>query len=95
MESQEFDAVPAREGRIVSLRLVASTAASLFEPFQIANMAFAKINYVFNSRNLAVNLMHSYAHPFEAAWSDLKMYCSTRNQQEQSAHELVQSEGIA
>lgn len=95
MESQEFDAVPARESRIVSLRLVASTATSLFEAFQIADMAFAKINYVFNSRNLAANLMHSDTHPIEAAWSDLKMYCSTRNQQDKSAHELVQTKGIA
>lgn len=94
MESQEFDAVPAREGRIVPLRLVAPTAASLFEAFQIANMAFAKINNVVNSRKLAVNLMHSYTHPFEAAWCDLKLYCSSRVQEDKSAHELARAERI-
>jgi hypothetical protein len=95
MKSQEFDAVPEREGRIVPRRLVAPTAASLFEAFQITNMAFAKINYAVNSWKLAVNLMHSYTHPPEVAWCDLKMYCSSQAQEDKPAHELARAEGIA
>ena len=95
MECQEFDPTPSTEGRMVPLRLVSPSAASLFRAFQMADTAFAKLNHAVEGKKLAVNLVHSYTHPFEAAWSDLKMYCSTRNQQDKSAHELAQAEGIA
>lgn len=95
IECQEFDDAPKSEGRLVPLRLVSPSAASLFRAFQMADTAFAKLNHAVESRKLAGNLVHSYTHPFEAAWSDLKMYCSTRNQQEKSAHEMAQAEGIA
>lgn len=95
MECQEFGQPPVTEGRIVPLRLVSPNAASLFRAFQMADTAFAKLNHAVDSRKLAENLVHSYTHPFESAWSDLKMYCSTRNQQDKSAHELAQAEGIA
>jgi hypothetical protein len=95
MECHEFIDVPKSEGRIVPLRLVTPSAASLFRAFQMADTAFAKLNHAVDCGTLAGNLVHSYTHPFEAAWSDLKMYCSTRNQQEKSAHELAQAEGIA
>jgi hypothetical protein len=95
MECQEFDDAPKSEGRLVPLRLVSPSAASLFRAFQMADTAFAKLNHAVDNRKLAGNLVHSYTHPFEAAWSDLKMYCSTRNQQEKSAHEMAQAEGIA
>jgi len=95
MECHEFNDAPKSEGRIVPLRLVTPSAASLFRAFQMADTAFAKLNHAVDSGTLAANVVHSYTHPFEAAWADLKMYCSTRNQQEKSAHELAQAEGIA
>jgi len=95
MGCQGFDEPPAGDGRLVPLRLVSPNAASLFKAFQMADTAFAKLNHAVVSRKLAENLVHSYTHPFESAWSDLKMYCSTRNQQDKSAHELAQAEGIA
>jgi hypothetical protein len=95
MGCQGFDEPPAGDGRLVPLRLVSPNAASLFKAFQMADTAFAKLNHAVVSRKLAENLVLSYTHPFESAWSDLKMYCSTRNQQDKSAHELAQAEGIA
>lgn len=95
MGCQGFDEPPAGDGRLVPLRLVSPNAASLFKAFQMADTAFAKLNHAVVSRKLAENLVHSYTHPFESAWSDLKMYCSTRNQQDKSVHELAQAEGIA
>lgn len=95
MGCQGFDEPPAGDGRLVPLRLVSPNAASLFKAFQMADTAFAKLNHAVVSGKLAENLVHSYTHPFESAWSDLKMYCSTRNQQDKSAHELAQAEGIA
>jgi hypothetical protein len=95
MECQGFDPTPSTEGRTVPLRLVSPSAASLFRAFQMADTAFAKLNHAVESKKLAVNLVHSYTHPFEDVWSDLKMYCSTRNQQDKSAHEIARAEGIA
>lgn len=95
MECQKFEDAPATDGSPVPLRLVSPNVASLFRAFQMADMAFAKINHAVRSRKLAENLVHSYTHPFESAFSDLKMYCSTRNQQDKSARELAVAGGIA
>lgn len=95
MEVESFEAPPATEGNAVPLRLFSPNVASLFRAFQMADVAYAKINHAVKSRKLAENLVHSYTHPFEAAWSDLKMYCSTRNQQDKSAREMADAGGIA
>lgn len=95
MEVQAFEAPPATEGSAVPLRLFSPNVASLFRAFQMADTAFAKLNHAVKTRKLAENLVHSYTHPFESAFSDLKMYCSTRNQQEKTAREMAEAGGIA
>ena len=95
MECDRFEAAPVTDGSAVPLRLVSPNAASLFKAFQMADTAYAKLNHAVKSKKLAENLVHSYTHPFESAFSDLKMYCSTRNQQDKSARELAEAGGIA
>lgn len=95
MECQGFDAPPVIDGSAVPLRLVSPNVASLFRAFQMADAAYAKLNHAVRSSKLAENLVHSYTHPFESAFSDLKMYCSTRNQQDKSAREMAEAGGIA
>jgi hypothetical protein len=90
-----FDTPPDSPGRAVPLRLVSASTASLFKAFQMADGAYAKLNHAVQNKKLAENLVHAYTHPFEAAFSDLKLYCSTRNQQEKTAREIAVSEGIA
>lgn len=82
-----FEVPPQSPGRAVPLRLVSASAASLFRAFQMADIAYAKLNFAVENKKLAENAVHGYTHPFEAAFSDLKLYCSTRNQQEKSARE--------
>jgi len=86
---------PSDAGRVVPVRLVSATAANLLRAFITADAAYAKLNHAVESRKLQANAVHGYTHPFEAAFSDLKMYCSTRNQQQKSAQELAQAHGIA
>lgn len=95
IECEAFDAPVERVPRVVPLRLVSANAASLFRAFQMADAAYAKLNHAVESRKLAENQVHGYTHPFESAFSDLKMYCSTRNQQEKTALELAKAEGLA
>jgi hypothetical protein len=94
-ECESFDKPPAGAGRSVPLRLVAPSAAALFKAFRMADTAYATLNYAVENKKLAENLVHGYTYPFESAFSDLKLYCSTRNQQEKSARELGAAEGIA
>lgn len=94
-ECQSFDEPPPGPGRVVPLRLVSPAAAGLFKAFQLADAAYAKLNHAVANRKLAENLVHAYTNPFESAFSDLKLYCSTRNQQEKSAREMAEAEGIA
>ena len=95
LECEAFDSPPASVGRVVPLRLVSPTAASLFRAFQMADTAYAKLNHAVGCRKLAENQVHGYTQAFEAAFSDLKMYCSTRNQQQKTAIELAKAGGIA
>lgn len=90
-----FDAPTLEAGRIVPVRLVSAAAANLLRAFITADSAYAKLNHAVEARKLQANLIHGYTHPFEDAFSDLKMYCSTRNQQQKSAQELAQAHGIA
>ena len=94
-ECQSFDAPPPGPGKVAPLRLVSPVAAGLFKAFQLADASYAKLNFAVENRKLAENLVHAYTHPFESAFSDLKLYCSTRNQQEKSARELAEAGGIA
>lgn len=94
-DCRAFDAPPASQGSSVPLRLVSPSAASLFRAFQMADTAFAKLNFAVEQKKLSVNVLHGYTEAFESAFSDLKMYCSTRNQSEKSALELARAEGIA
>ena len=82
-------------GRIVPFRIVSPTAAGLFRSWQIADQAFAKLNHVVATQKLAAHLVHAYTHPFELAFADLKMYCSTRNQQDKTAREMAVAEGVS
>lgn len=93
-ECRKFDESPAPVGRSVPIRLVSPAAASLFKAFQVADGAFARLNHAVESKQLPQNQVHSYTHTFEAAFSDLKLYCSARNQQEKSAIELAKAQGI-
>lgn len=95
IECDSFASPTGTNGRSVPLRLVSSTAAGLFKAFQLADTAYAKLNFAVDSNKLAENMVHAYTQPFESAFSDLKLYCSTRNQQEKSARELAEAEGIA
>ncbi|KFC72673.1 hypothetical protein [Massilia sp. LC238] len=95
LECQSFEAPPEGPGRAVPLRLVSPTAAGLFKAFQKADAAFARLNHAVANRKLAENLVHGYTHPFESAFSDLKLYCSARNQSEKLAREMAEAEGIA
>lgn len=95
IECDRFDAPPESQGRVVPLRLVSPTAASLFRAFQMADAAYAKLNHAVECRKLSEKQVHGYTSAFEAAFSDLKMYCSTRNQQLKTALELAKAEGIA
>lgn len=95
LECQAFDEPPMSEGSPVPLRLVSSSAASLFRAYQLADKAYARLNFAVENRKLALNLVHGYTNPFESALADLKMYCSSRNQSEKSALELARAEGIA
>lgn len=94
-ECSAFDAPPESPARAVPLRLVSPSAASLFRALQMADAAYAKLNHAVVCRKLAENQVHGYTHPFESAFADLKMYCSTRNQQEKTALEMARAEGIA
>lgn len=95
IDCQTFDSPAPSPGRAVPLRLVSASAASLFRAFQMADVAYAKLNLAVENKKLAENMVHGYTHPFEAAFSDLKLYCSTRNQQEKSAREMAEASGIA
>lgn len=95
IECASFDAPPEGPGRSVPLRLVSASAAGLFKSFQIADTGYARINHAVNSTKLDQNLVHAYTLDFESAFSDLKMYCSTRNQQQKTAAELAKAGGIA
>lgn len=95
MDCESFEVPPVTDGSAVPLRLFSPNVASLFRAFQMADSAYARLNHAVKSRQLAENLVHSYTHPFEAAFSDLKMYCSTRNQQDKSAREMAEAGGIA
>jgi hypothetical protein len=79
----------------VPLRLVSPTAAGLFKALQLADLAYARLNHAVETKKLAANLVHAYTQAFEVAFSDLKMYCSTKNQQDKSARELAEAEGVA
>lgn len=95
MDCESLEIPPVTDGSAVPLRLFSPNVASLFRAFQMADSAYARLNHAVKSRQLAENLVHSYTHPFEAAFSDLKMYCSTRNQQDKSAREMAEAGGIA
>ena len=94
LECQQFEVPSNAQGRTVPLRLVSASAASLFKAFQMADASYAKLNHAVETRKLAENMVHGFTHSFEVAFSDLKMYCSTRNQQEKSALEIAKTEGI-
>jgi len=94
IDCQQFETLPQSPGRAVPLRLVSASAASLFRALQMADVAYAKLNLAVENKKLAENMVHGYTHPFEAAFSDLKLYCSTRNQQEKSAREMAEASGI-
>lgn len=95
IECGSFDVPPERPGRCVPLRLVSASAAGLFKSFQVADLGYARINHAVDSNKLDQNLVHAYTLDFESAFSDLKMYCSTRNQQQKTAAELAKAGGIA
>lgn len=95
IECKSFEAPPQTNGRSVPLRLFSPTAAALFKAFQLVDTAYAKLNFAVDGSKLAENMVHAYTQPFEHAFSDLKLYCSTRNQQEKSARELAEAGGIA
>lgn len=94
-ECKIFDAPEPADPKTVPIRLVSAAAAGLYRSFLIADAAFARLNHAVATNKLAQNKVHSYTQPFEGAFSDLKMYCSTRNQQEKSAHEIATEQGIA
>lgn len=93
-ECKAFAEPPKDDGMVVPVRLVSPAAASLFRALVIADGAFARLNYAVKQNELAQNLVHSYTQPFENAFSDLKMYCSKRNQEQKSALELASAQGI-
>lgn len=95
IECESFDSPPEAPGRSVPLRLFSATGAGLFKSFQMADSAYAKLNHAVEKRELAENMVHAFTNDFEAAFSDLKLYCSTRNQQVKSARELADAEGVA
>ena len=94
-ECESFEMPVDSPGRSVPIRLVSPTAAGVFRACQIADLAYAKLNHAVATKKLAANLVHAYTHPFELAFSDLKMYCSTRNQQDKTAREMAAAEGVA
>jgi hypothetical protein len=94
-ECKVFDKPPAGESKTVPLRLVSAAAAGLYRSFVIADAAFARLNHAVATNKLPQNKVHAYTHLFEDAFSDLKMYCSKRNQQEKSAQQLATEQGIA
>jgi hypothetical protein len=94
-ECQGFEAPPPSNGSVVPLRLVTPSAASLFRAFQMADLAYAKLNFAVEQKKLALNKLNAFTEAFEASFSDLKMYCSARNQSEKSALDIAKAEGIA
>jgi len=58
IECDSFASPTGTNGRSVPLRLVSSTAAGLFKAFQLADTAYAKLNFAVDSNKLAENMVH-------------------------------------